>query len=85
MQFYTQDVGFWDCVCHNEQSCQLKSRLRGYFWSWNRGLGPLRKVVELFFFWVAGPTNYLTPSHGIAARDPLGLIYKLSPLWIQTN
>jgi hypothetical protein len=34
--------------------------------------GALRKVVNFFFFPIAGPTNYLTPGHGIAARYPLG-------------
>ena len=63
---------FRDHICHNEQSCEQKSRSRDYFRSGNRGPGPLRKVVT-FFFSITGPTNYLTPGPGIAARVPLGL------------
>jgi hypothetical protein len=45
----------------------------------NSGPGPLKKLVNFFFFPIGGPTNYLTPGHRIAARDPLAETVILRP------
>jgi hypothetical protein len=64
-----------DRVRHRHMlSCHmLHCRHCGLLQSGNHSLGPLRKVVTIFFFPIVGPTNYLTPSPRIVARVPLVL------------